>query len=157
MEEFRWGLNTPLKSFSSIDKDHFPYPWSDQQWEDLESSTGGAYRLFYTKNDQGEIIGFALFLAVAYEPRAELLKIVAINKREGDGSRVLLYSLKKLIELGVEEVLLEVSTANKAAFEFYLKHGFEKMRKYPKFYGDSKDAWTMRKALASFDNSSNFH
>ena len=44
-------------------------------------------------------------------------------------------------------MLLEVSSANRAALEFYVRQGFSQIDLRPRYYRDGSDALVLRRAL----------
>jgi peptide alpha-N-acetyltransferase len=52
-------------------------------------------------------------------------------------------AISKMVEYGVEEVVLETESDNEAALGFYRKLGFVKEKRLYRFYMNAKDAFRL--------------
>jgi len=69
------------------------------------------------------------------------------HRRAGLGSMLMLAVERRLCELGVKDLRLEVAVDNVAALSFYKRHGYSLVRTIPRYYNQSVDALLMSKPL----------
>ena len=86
--------------------------------------------------------GFIVLRAVLDE--AEILTIGVLEKRRGIGAALLAEGLRRLREIGVRVVHLEVATGNAPALALYEKHGFVQSGLRKAYYGNGGDALMLR-------------
>lgn len=125
-----------------LDRQHFPYPWSSEEWESLIAQYSASLA---TVHNNGEACGLSLCLGAEKESVAHLVKILIHPKQQqqGLGHQLFAFHCALLAKRGHETVYLEVEEANHKACSFYLKEGFLVLRKMKGFYGEGRDALAM--------------
>jgi [ribosomal protein S18]-alanine N-acetyltransferase len=80
---------------------------------------------------------------------ANLISIAVVAELRGKGAASLLLSstIRRLKLRGVERLTLMVRESNATAIGFYESHGFEMLRRAPKYYENFEDGWLMRRGL----------
>ncbi len=96
--------------------------------------------------------GFAIFSR--FETESELLQIAVAEEYRGRGiaSQLLSAAHVQLEQLGVTDILLEVSATNSAAVTLYKKHGYRQDGCRKDYYvtpQGKQDAWLMRLGLSA--------
>lgn len=129
----------------NLDLNHFPKPWSPQDWAELNWDH---HLLYAFQADQG-ILAFALFARVPGDDTAHLLKICVAQNLRGSGLtqefwKACLHNLKLS---KVKSIYLEVESPNQRAIGFYQKCGFTLLRKIKAYYSDGTDALTMQMTI----------
>lgn len=103
----------------------------------------------------GQLLGF--IVVAAYPRRSSKAKtghIITIDveetgRRSGAGTALMEAGERKLVELGCDQVFLEVAQTNQAAISFYLRLGYRLFRELPKYYKGKIDGYLMGKLLAA--------
>ena len=128
-----------------MDRDHFPEPWTAEQWETLNWQ---AHSLF-TGKEEDKLIGFALFGTLAGDDAAHLYKILILPERRGDGTMREFWGRisDSLKDSGFSSIYLEVEASNARAIAFYQKTGFSILRKNKGYYSNGADALMMSVVL----------
>ena len=80
---------------------------------------------------------------------ANLISIAVDPEFRGKGAASLLLSstIRRLKLRGVERCTLMVRQSNATAIRFYQRHGFEMLRRAPKYYDNFEDGLLMRRRL----------
>ena len=152
----RIGLSKELLAKNSIfemvialDLDHFPQPWTINQWEELKDSEDTLLVAIFENSNSQKALGFALFGLNSYEKLAHLYKVSVHSdwREKGLSSKILEKSFKWLSASNMDKVFLEVSVNNAAAIGLYQKYGFEILSRKKKFYTNSDDAYAMQKYI----------
>ena len=99
----------------------------------------------------GRFAGYAI--ACVCRGRPELANLISIAvapqaRRKGIASLLLLSTIRRLKFRGIERLTLIVRQSNTAAIEFYRRHGFEIVRRAPRYYEDGEDGWLMRMQIS---------
>jgi ribosomal-protein-alanine N-acetyltransferase len=87
----------------------------------------------------GEVVGFAIGAAVAFEAELESIGVAPEWQRHGVGRTLLEALLRTLKELGVTKLTLEVRASNDAAQKLYRTLGFEDAGLRRGYYSDPKE------------------
>ena len=120
-----------IPSVLSIEERNSVYPWTQLQFTTtLENSNN----LCYCIKLNGKTIGY--LIALLGVDTADILNI-GIDpdfKRQGYGTALLNYLIKKLRKRHISEVLLEVRVGNKSAILFYKKKGFKEITVRKNYY-----------------------
>src|SRR3989344_4985343 len=111
------------QEIQSLDKKHFPFPWSPTGWEDLKKQKFNLFLACF----ESRTIGFALFILDDFEKKGHLVKIIIspLWQQQGQGIKLWNFSISTLAAEGYKTIFLEVSVKNNIAFEFYQKVGFK--------------------------------
>lgn len=99
--------------------------------------------------DGGDLVGWCC--ARFFEDESDLLKIgVAANfRRRGCGTMLMAELQRRLQELGVERIYLEVRSENEAAVLFYCRLGFTPYARRISYYNrPTDDALVLRKLIS---------
>ena len=120
--------------------------WGRAVYRDLLVQGEGAVPriLMVAECGEGEagrrLVGFATG-AVATSGAAELESVVVTSgmRRAGIGFALCQAVMRWSAGQGAEELLLEVRSANKAAFAFYARLGFRELARRPNYYADPAD------------------
>lgn len=121
-----------------MDQLHFPQPWKEQDWRDLDFNQ---HRLYLWQGP--ELRGYALIGLVPWDDTAHLYKILLAPEYRGTGEAGEFWKhiTQALSALAVQSVYLEVEVENKPAQGFYEKAGFEQLRRVKGFYSGGQDAF----------------
>lgn len=134
-----------LAAVISLDHQHFPNPWTEQQWRELNPDQN----LLLEWRSQDKCQGFALFGAVPSDNTVHLYKILLHPDYRGTGmaqdfwKAIYLFLKSK----GIISVYLEVEADNNRAISFYEKVGFTLLRKNKGYYSNGQDALIMELTL----------
>lgn len=113
-----------------------PEPWSEGQLlSELESA---AARLFVAE-DEGGLLGFAVFQLAAGEASLYALNVAPAARRKGVGRALLAGALDALKAEGAGQCFLEVRAANAPALALYRQLGFAAAGVRRGFYRDPPD------------------
>ncbi len=120
----RKALPEELKMVAEIERLSFSRPWS------LESIKSFYYRKtsdIYVWRDRNRISGYIIAEHVLRSGRDYIgLQLIPFIRKMGIGTLVVSRSSDEGIRrLGVDTIYLEVRESNEAAYQFYLKNGFE--------------------------------
>jgi ribosomal-protein-alanine N-acetyltransferase len=131
------------KDFSQvieIDVNHFPRPWSRQNWSTLDWS-----HHFLLGHNGDDLQAFGLFFLPGEEEAAHLLKIWVRSNLRGSGLSDKFWKdcVRFLRTKNVKSIFLEVEASNSRAIHFYQKQGFSQLRLIPGYYSDGQAALSM--------------
>ncbi|MFW6121631.1 MAG: ribosomal protein S18-alanine N-acetyltransferase [Petrotogales bacterium] len=97
-----------------------------------------------------KIVGFIIGINMSKERvRILMLSVNKAYRRQGIGSALVKQLLEEMLLKNIQQVDLEVKTNNKAAINFYKKHGFNIIETVANFYQTGEDAHIMRRVLHS--------
>jgi ribosomal-protein-alanine N-acetyltransferase len=105
--------------------------WSAKSFGEAVSWSDG---LGLVSEAEGEITGFLVGRQVGDEAEILNLGVMAVKRRQGEGTALLKAALDEFQLRGVSRVFLEVRESNEAGIAFYAKHGFSKMGCRPGYY-----------------------
>lgn len=94
--------------------------------------------------------GYAISCLCGGRPKLANLISIAVApeaRRRGAASLLLLSTIRRLKFRGIERLTLMVRQSNRAALEFYVRHGFEVVRRSSQYYEDGEDGWLMRREI----------
>lgn len=128
----------------TLDQLYFPRPWKTEDWDSLDLSQNTLWGWI----DKGELTGHALFGTPADET-AHLLKIFMNPKYQGTGKASEFWGelTSALRNSGYKNVYLEVEESNARAQGFYIKAGFQVLRRVNNYYSDGEGAVMMQLTL----------
>lgn len=91
----------------------------------------------------GRMLGYAL--AAIGNRRAELVSIAVdpTDRGRGAASALLESLIRRLRRRRIPRMFLMVRTGNRGAQALYLEHGFQRIRRVPRYYEDGADGWLM--------------
>ena len=140
--KYRPANESDLQQIYDIEQSVMPTPWSMKSFQDAFMSNNS---LFTVATDDYRIYGFSILYITA--PEAELPDIVVDSKyfRKGIGKGLLLDTISRARDKGVDTIFLEVRKSNLPALNLYKGIGFEEIgvRKY--FYSNPvEDAICMK-------------
>ena len=121
MTNIRLSNPSDLERLLVIENNTNPSPWTEEQ---MQSSFDVGHHSFLCEDNNENIIGFVIYVAV--EQEAHLLNIAVDNnyQRKGIGS-ILINHLKRQVQaMGINLITLEVRVSNTNAISFYKKHNF---------------------------------
>ena len=97
----------------------------------------------------GRIVGASIMIWKKNSRSGRLYNIVVDPESHGSGigSRLLGRCETETRKNGFDAVTLEVRIDNEKAIAFYLKHGYQRVRKVPRYYSDGMAALKMKKTL----------
>jgi ribosomal-protein-alanine N-acetyltransferase len=136
-----------FESICEVDRECFSeaiaYTPEDMQMALLQR---GAFAIIAEKD--GNIVGFIL----AYQRKRQVGHVVTIDilpafRRMRLGKRFMEISENRMRSRGAERIILEVSTENISAIQFYQNLGYRSRRLLSHYYPDNTDAWLMEKVL----------
>ena len=122
----------------------FSAHWTLEQW--MAELAQPAARIWYAA-EGGKVIGFIALRGAAGQYELLNLAIAADQCRQGKGRLLLAHAINELKKGGVEEITLEVSSANLPAQALYRQAGFVVVGVRKNFYKDGSDGLIMRKNL----------
>jgi [ribosomal protein S18]-alanine N-acetyltransferase len=119
-----------LEAIMIIERDNFPYPWSQGNFTD--SLSAGYHCLVMLEKSQ--LIGYAVMMMVLDE--AHLLNISVHQSKQGHGMgyRLLQHIMALGRRLGGLNLFLEVRPSNHSALKLYERAGFNEMGIRPSYY-----------------------
>jgi ribosomal-protein-alanine N-acetyltransferase len=99
--------------------------------------------------EPGGIVAFLIMEVHSTRRSATIvtLDVRETHRRSGYGTQLLSHAEDILINHGVEFYDLQVDVTNRAAIDFYKKHGFGKVRTLRNYYSNGNDAYLMVKEL----------
>src|SRR3990172_6737827 len=139
-----------LDEVLAIEKACFRTPWTKAMFVSELNNKGTTYIYVVRSKDKSNraILGYVVFWHLLVEVQIANIATHPDYLRKGIGEGMIKFTFKKVVEMGVREVFLEVRVSNMPAMNLYEKLGFEKYGIRKKYYSDSgEDAILMRKLL----------
>ncbi len=133
-----------MHAVSLIEDDSFPSPYPPELFKRLLQEHGDS---FFIAEISAQLVGYCL---AARDGRfAHLISIAVLreHRRKGVANELLRHLLEYLARHRVDELWLEVNTANKEAIGLYETLGFARMMILENYYSDGAPALRMRLAL----------
>ena len=100
---------------------------------------GAAERISLVAEDEGKIRGFLIARVTGDECELENLVVVEGGQRRGLGSKLISALVKRVREIGVTRIFLEVRESNAAARGLYEKCGFQINGCRKSYYNDPQE------------------
>ena len=113
----------------------FPAPWSLEQIG--RGLTQGVLHVFGVRADDGRVLGYLSFYAVAGQAEVVNLAVEPGLRRRGMGRAILDAVLQSWRDMGIHEAFLEVRESNVAARGLYAACGFRPSGVRKGYYPDS--------------------
>lgn len=120
-----------LPMVAEIEKLSFNRPWS---YESIESFYYRKTSDVFVWRDRNRISGYIIAEHVLDQGELHRIAMVPFIRRMGMGTLLFRKFLQRYKEIGVETIYLEVRESNEAAYQFYLKNGFEEYGRRAKYY-----------------------
>ena len=147
----RKALPEDLPMIAEIEKLSFHTPWS---FESIESFYYRKTSDIYVWRDRNRISGYIIAEHVLDQAELHRIAMVPFIRKMGIGTLLFREFRRRYQEIGVETIYLEVRESNEAAYQFYLKNGFEEYGRRAKYYKDPiEDAVLMFKDISANDQS----
>jgi ribosomal-protein-alanine acetyltransferase len=114
------------------------------------------FNYFYETNPEGfivaeknhRIVGFLIGVKINIEyAKILMLAVSKPYRKQRIGSDLLEHFIRKISEINIRKIDLEVRTINKSAIEFYQKNGFKITEIQKKFYQTGENAYTMTRVI----------
>lgn len=123
------------KAYKSI---HFPYFFFIQALDFTPD-------LFLVIENNGKVVGFILCAINLFEKECWILDIAfdIENQSQGLGTKILQYSINKIKELAIKNILLHVKPQNVIAIGLYSKLGFKVKETRSNYFGEGEDRYIM--------------
>ena len=123
-------------------------PWNFEQFS-AELKIPGGLRFVA---EQQDFCGYVIFRQVG--PEAELLQLAVLScsRRQGIASALLMYGIRQLFSLHVEECFLEVRNNNRSGRIFYEQAGFHQVGLRKKYYSRPVDDAVIMKKIVNKDS-----
>ncbi len=141
----------------AIERKSFTLPWSDYTYrhEILDNRNAHYFvarrvdgwtrkpqslwdRLF-KREEKAPVVGYGGFWIVVGEAHISTIASDVAWRGHGIGELMLLAMIERSVELGAEEVTLEVRISNIVAQSLYRKYGFEVVGRRPGYYRDNNE------------------
>ncbi len=103
-------------------------------------------KLFLVAEENGRVIGYVIGAYIEDLGHIVSIAVHPCCRGRGIGDKLLKMIEKKLIDLGVKYIVLEVAISNNIALKMYIKNGYQIARILYKYYGD-EDAYLMIKQV----------
>jgi ribosomal-protein-alanine N-acetyltransferase len=139
-------LESDVATIIQIERDSYPFPWSDGIFRDC-------IRVGYTcrvLDLEGQIIGYGVMSVGASEAHILNICVRSEFRSVGFGRKLLDYLLDRAASAGMTEAFLEVRPTNLAAIRLYQSLGFEQVgvrRGYYQAAGGREDAAVLRRSI----------
>lgn len=131
-------LSEDISQIISIENKSFPYPWTDAQFLE-EFDKPHSIKLVY--ESENNIYAYVIAWFIAGELEIGLIATDQ-NKRKSGVASHLLTSLFNMTK--PTQCMLEVSSINTSAIQFYKHHKFQIISIRKKYYRDGSDAIIMK-------------
>jgi ribosomal-protein-alanine N-acetyltransferase len=107
----------------AIEEAAFTNPWTRSMYLGELENCDISY-CYFARDAANRAVGFCSFWRVLDELHINNLAVMPDLRRQGIGSTLLDFVLKKGVELGARRATLEVRRSNEAALELYKRFGF---------------------------------
>ena len=120
--------------------------WSKSQWADEFKKEGTKiFGLLLSKL----VIGICVLQVVLDEAQINYFVVNKEFRERGFGSQLMIYLIKRCEKLKINKLLLEVSSSNFAAVNFYSRFDFSTVGIRKNYYKDGSDALLKEKKLTT--------
>ena len=120
--------------------------WSKEQWANEFKKDGTKIFGLLIKN---LVIGICVFQVVLDEAQINYFVVQKKFRKQGFGSYLMSYLIKKCEKLNLKKLLLEVSQSNVTAERFYSRFNFSTVGIRKNYYKDGSDALLKEKKLTT--------
>ena len=147
----RKALPEDLPMIAEIEKLSFHRPWS---FDSIESFYYRKTSDIYVWRDRNRISGYIIAEHVLDQAELHRIAMIPFIRKMGIGTLLFHEFRRRYQEIGVDTIYLEVRESNEAAYQFYLKNGFEEYGRRAKYYKDPiEDAILMFCEISTDDQS----
>jgi len=126
-----------LAQVIEIDKVSFSLPWPERSFR-FEVTDNPASRAWVVESD-GKIVGMVVAWLLVDEAHIATIATHPDFRRQGIASKMLIHTLRSMMNEGALTSVLEVRESNAAAQEMYRKFGFEESGRRPRYYRDNNE------------------
>lgn len=131
-----------LDEVLAIERDSFTDPWDR---DSFRSDIDSPHVITLVSRKQGRCAGYLSCIALDDYGYIANIAVAAEHRSQGLGQKLLDDLKRRLLELGIDTVVLDVRTANENAIRFYRKRGFEVIARRKGFYTNPPDdSFTMQ-------------
>ena len=113
----------------------------------LISNLSNEFSYFYVYEQNNQILGY---ISISFDGnQGEILNFCVdkLSQNQGIGTKLLAYSIDKLISLGAKSFILEVRESNNNAIKIYNKFGFDKISTRKNYYSNGENALVLLKEV----------
>ena len=136
-----------LKKVLEIEKQSFPFPWTQDLF--FSELTRNRYARYFVLKKDNEVVGY---LGLWHKGSSFHITNIAITeklRRRGYGEKFLKFIEKIATIYKIKKISLEVRRSNCIAQDMYRKYGYKVMRVLRNYYQEEKeDALVMEKKLS---------
>ncbi len=130
-----------LREVCAIEAGTHPHPWTERLFIDELSRSG---RVYMVARFGATVVGYAGILMIADDGHLATVSVTPGWQRRGIARRLLVAVIRGAIELGANQLTLEVRTSNVGAQELYRRFGFAPAGARKAYYADNgEDALVM--------------
>ena len=122
--------------------------WSKKQWENEFIKKG--VKVFGLSHSS-ELIGICVFQIITDEAQIHYLSVNQKSRRQGFGTHLMNFIIKKCEASKIKKLLLEVSEDNSAANNFYTNFDFLTVGLRKNYYKDGSNALLKEKKLKTIN------
>ncbi len=134
-----------IEQVIAIDRASFSLPWPERSFR-YELTDNPASRAWVAEAD-GRIVGMIVAWLLVDEAHIATLAAHPEYRRQGIARRLLIHTLRHLMDEGAVSSFLEVRESNLAAQEMYRKFGFEVSGRRPRYYKDNDEDAVLMSAM----------
>lgn len=130
-----------------IETQAYPYPWTIGIFKDCLRVGYDCWCMVLGR----ETAGYCILTHAAGETHLLNLCVAPDWQQRGFGEILLDHALRRSVEQGSTEIILEVRPSNRAAISLYLKNGFSVIGRRPDYYSAEQgreDAIVMKRVLS---------
>lgn len=120
--------------------------WAPRSVE-AEFQAIGHTRVVLVAEVDGVLVGYGVLMHVGDTGDVQRIAVQRAYRRNGTGLLLLRRLFAAARDLGLSELLLEVSEDNTAAVTLYERTGFVPIDRRPRYYSDGRDAVVMRRRM----------
>ena len=132
-----------LEQIAELEKQCFSDPWS---LNSITSELHNSLSLWVVAVENGIVAGYVGSQSVLGEADMMNLAVAPPFRRQGVGRKLVQELIRRLKELSVHVLVLEVRASNEPAISLYKELGFEQVGRRPNYYVHPKeDALILRK------------
>jgi len=131
-----------IENILEIEKRSFVAPWTRGMFKEAIFSPISTN---FVMEGDGHLLGYIMLYSVADEAHILNLATHPDQRRKGNASRLIRYTLDYCAGRGVSDFFLEVRESNHAAKDLYGKYGFKVIGRRRKYYTETnEDALVMQ-------------
>ncbi len=130
-----------LRHVLAIETQVYPRPWSARLFQDELDRSG---RVYLVARIGPTVVGYAGLLMIADDGHVATVAVDPAWRRHGIATRLLLELVRRSVDVGANQLTLEVRMSNIGAQELYRRFGFAPAGARKGYYGDNgEDALVM--------------